>query len=468
MTKKQLVKKRLTAAAILEHKPDPTKSQTFVWDTLNAYLGLRISAGGKRSLVWQRRTYKGPSRITLATIPTPPKKNTAGSGPEVERIKAEVEQLILEARDTAALYDSWANQGKDPREELANQEAEEQAKKAHHVREQAEAEQEEQAHSKYTLAALLETYAGSLEKAGKARSARQVRSAVSCHVLTPWPDLAAKPARDVTADDILTILGRVFEQGKLRTEGILRAYIHRAFAIATKKKRNAKDFAVFGNFGLTHNPVADTEASEKNPPRERHLSETELGFYLAAIGDAPVDVFLRAHILAGGQRVSQLLRATVDDWGTFEGEHGLLLHDGKGRRHSAPRPHLLPLAPRAAAIVQEQVERAKRLGKRHIFFAETGDIPHDPGTPGKRIRQISEQIGGESFQAGDLRRTSETLMTKHKVDKETLKYLLSHGFTGDVQERVYNKHTYFEEKQQALVLWEKLCTKLERAARRAQ
>lgn len=79
---------------------------------------------------------------------------------------------------------------------------------------------------------------------------------------------------------------------------------------------------------------------------------------MAALGEDLADQALKLALYAGGQRMAQLLRAKVSSYDAHT--QTICLWDGKGKA-SIPREHLLPLAPKAAAIVRALIERAERL-----------------------------------------------------------------------------------------------------------
>ena len=81
----------------------------------------------------------------------------------------------------------------------------------------------------------------------------------------------------------------------------------------------------------------------------------------------------------------------------------------------------------------------------------------DTGTPGKRVKEISEAMGGESFDLRDIRRTAETHLAKIGVIQDIRAQLLSHGISG-VQARHYDRHGYEKEKRAALERWEDYLT----------
>ncbi|MCF7994780.1 MAG: hypothetical protein K9L88_08060 [Chromatiaceae bacterium] len=250
-------------------------------------------------------------------------------------------------------------------EEAARQAAEEARKAA-----QEAALAEAQAQRQSTLIALCNAYADALEQQGKRKSAGNARSVFKVHVEKAHPDLARAPARDMTPRDMATIIRRVREAGKERTAGVLRSYLRAAYAMAIRAPYDSAANATMATFAVEMNPV---DAIPTIPVRAGHrtLSAAELRDYLAALSDELPDLALRLAVLAGGQRMSQLLRTRVADYN--EDTQTLRLWDTKGKRRE-PREHLIPLAPKGAALVAQLIERA--------IATSTKSAPHC--RPGKR------------------------------------------------------------------------------------
>jgi len=171
--------------------------------------------------------------------------------------------------------------------------------------------------------------------------------------------------------------------------------------------------------------------------------------YLSALDYRPTDIALKVALLAGGQRMEQLLKSTLADWD--QKEKTLLLYDSKGKR-TTPRKHLLPLAKKAAALVNIQAEPAKAGGKEYLFYSEKSDRI-EVCTPGKRVRDIALALGGPMFDLRDIRRTCETHLAKDGINQDTRAQLLSHGISS-VQAKHYDRYSYEKEKSAALVRWE--------------
>ena len=104
----------------------------------------------------------------------------------------------------------------------------------------------------------------------------------------------------------------------------------------------------------------------------------------------------------------------------------------------------------AASLVEAQVAGYK---KQDFIFQSTKGGRIDTGTPGKRVKEISDVLGGEPFNLRDIRRTCETRLAEIGINKDTRAQLLSHGISG-IQAKHYDRYDYLEEKRTALKIWE--------------
>lgn len=411
--------------------------QAFLWDNVAPRLAVRATAGAK-SFVFESKLDRKTIRITIGDVQAWPLESVwSGKGES----RTEIQRG---AREEAKRLQGLIDQGIDPRQEKADRLAQNEARKV--AAESAERQAEES--QKFTLRALCTAYETLLERNGKARSAAAVRSSFACHVLKPFPEIADKPAREVTPLQVAAMVRRVAEAGKDRSAGILRSYLSAAFNAARKAPFDAKLPADLIPFGVEHNPVEPVSTIAVKAG-QRTLSADELKAYLAALTPALPDQALKLALLAGGQRMAQLLRATVAD---FDAEaETLRLWDAKGKR-ATPREHVLPLAPRAAELVTDLVKRAAAKGSPWLFSTH-GKTAMTFTTPGKRVAELAASMRGEPFDLRDIRRTVETMLAGLGVSRDVRAQLLSHGLSG-VQAAHYDRHTYAAEKRAALAAWE--------------
>lgn len=423
-------RENFTAERVSGFKCQAGKTQSIYWDGKAPGLGLRVTAAGAKSYIFETRLHGKTIRLTIGSpdawpLETQWRTNKA-TGERVEFQRG--------ARQEAARLKTMTDQGIDPREvERAKVEA------------KAAAAAAVEAAKKYTLEKFFEAYCAHLEAAGKKGSARVARSLFKTH--SP-KELKEAPAKDISAEDFADMLRKVTEKGKERTAGALRTYLLAAYNIGMRARLNPTLPVAFKEYGITANPVALIPAIASRAGH-RVLTTEELGSYIKELGERPADKALALALFAGGQRMEQILRITTADW-TPETKT-LRLFDPKGRRKE-PRIHLLPLAPRAAAIVESLVNTAG--DNKHLFEL-------DVTTPGKRVKAICEDKGiNPPFDLRDIRRTVETRMAGLGISRDTRAQVLSHGL-GGVQDKHYDRHSYESEKRNALIAWENWLTEIE-------
>ncbi len=427
----KLERVKLTPGRIASFSCPPEKAQTFLWDSEVPGFAIRATPPGKRTpngtraYIFQGYLNGATPRLTIGDTKV-----------------WNLDDARIEARRLQALLDK----GIDPREQ--KRELEEVKATAKAATEAAQNEKESK--QCYTLRALLDAYCEHLEANGKAQSARQAKSIFKCHVFEAHPDIAALPASEVTPDHAATMVRYVIEQGKDRAAGVLRSYLSAAFNAGRKARYNAKLPAAFIAYQVQINPVEIIATIAVNRG-DRTLNADDLKRYIAALSDDDLsDLALKLALFSGGQRMAQLLRAKVSDYD--KDSQTLRLWDGKGKR-STPREHLLPLASKAAAIVEKLIERAKPL-ETPLLFSSFGKTQLVETTPGKRATSICKTMKCEAFDLRDIRRTCETMLAGMGISRDTRAQLLSHGLSG-VQAAHYDRHSYTNEKRAALVAWEK-------------
>ncbi|NBQ68739.1 MAG: DUF4102 domain-containing protein [Nitrosomonadaceae bacterium] len=415
-------KENFTAGRVNSYQCKVGKQQSIYWDGKTPGLGLRVTAAGARSYIFETSLHNKTIRLTIGDVRTWP---------------------VGKAQEEATRLKALTDQGIDPRELIRKQQEAIAAEKEAQAAIKLKAEYRKH----LTLHALLEAYTRLLDVKGKSRSAASTRSAFKCHVFTE-EDIANTPANEVTAYQVAALIRKVQEAGKVRAAGILRSYISAAYNAAKKAPFSATLPAELIPFNIDNNPVEAIPAISVNASN-RVLSSEELKAYISHLGDTLPDKALRLALLAGGQRMAQLLRATVAD---FDPETKMLrLFDPKGKR-AIPREHLLPLAPKAVTLVAELVKRASE-GKTPRLFTSYGDTMMALETPGKRLTEICTAMACEPFNLRDIRRTCETMLAGMGISRDTRAQLLSHGISG-VQTAHYDRHNYFKEKQAALIAWE--------------
>ena len=299
----------------------------------------------------------------------------------------------------------------------------------------------------YTLDAMLTDYCDHLETLGRSAH-KDARSIFKLHVREAWPEVARRPAATVTSEQFADMMRTLIEAGKGRTANKLRSYARAAFATAKAARTKPSIPLRFKAYGITSNPVADTEPDEAaNKADKNPLTADELRTYWRAIKglDGIKGAALRLHLLTGGQRIEQLVNLrTANATAT-----AILLHDGKGRPGRPPRPHSVPLTKAA----KRALAQCKPAGE--FALSTDGGETHLAATTlaAWAVEAVKDSL--PKFQAKRVRSGVETLLASARVSREVRGRLQSHGISG-VQARHYDGHDYAPEKLKALETLEKL------------
>lgn len=312
---------------------------------------------------------------------------------------------------------------------------------------------------------LLNNYTEDLKQRKRVKAPTVARM-FEMHVCEPFPDLAAKPAREITAFDIAKIIQRVLAskprpRGKNNstnapvtsmrsTADTLHTYLCAAFEVAKTSavslERKIEDPK---HFGIVHNVAATVGALENVYQGDTEsLQQHELGELLRHFNTLPERqrAIALAPIYLGGQRLKML--ASVEWKHAYK--DGILMIDRKGK--GKPRKHYLPLTHRIKEILDPLFQlRLSEFGPFSLtekpvsadymskYYSDAGKALSDAGLT-------------RYFSWKNVRVSAETMLAGLGVNEEIRGHLLSHGKSG-VQAKHYDRNTYLNEKTEALELW---------------
>lgn len=399
----------------------------------------KLSTGAVK-LYW-RYTFKGETdrvEIGLYDSKLPPKTLAAQDG------RWTIAAATAEASRLAQAHEDGKDQGGHAGLVRAKADAQAQAI-AEEAAEQAQAKAEAERRNKFTLTELLKAYWENLEALGRT-SHRQARTSLTNHVIEAWPEIAARPASEVTSEQVADILRRLFEAGKARTANITRAYLGAAFETARQAKSNPLIPVKFKGFEVRHNPAAETKANtDANKADKNPLSADEMRVYWNCIKDLDgiKGAALKLHLLTGGQRIEQLVRLKSADIAADT----ITIFDGKGRPGRPARRHTLPLTAQAA----EAIKLLNLSGEYAISTEVGGQIGSTHLANTTLSAWATEAVGDKikDFKAKRIRSGVETMLASVKISKDTRGRLQSHGISG-VQDRHYDGYDYLPELRTAL------------------
>jgi len=307
-----------------------------------------------------------------------------------------------------------------------------------------------------TFAALFGVYVGTLR--GRV-SHDDARSIFRLHVSVPFPEIAAKPAAKVRAEELRDVLARLIEAGKGRTAAKLRAYVRAAFSMAMRASLDPTLPQALTAFDVEVNPADRLPSlAQFSKALDRALTLPELkSFWKRLLGwpDCAARDALVTCLLLGGQRPVQLLRTRAKD--VDSSGRTIALLDIKGRNRQAnPRRHVLPIHNELVPIIQKRLGLVQ--GHDSPLFSSGGRLPLRKETVATLVKEIGAHMASSGeleqgpFSLRDLRRTAETHMAALGISKDIRAQIQSHGL-GGIQARHYDRHEYMHEKREALDLW---------------
>jgi integrase len=302
-----------------------------------------------------------------------------------------------------------------------------------------------------SLSKLIDAYVATL--AGR-QAEYDAGNLMRLHVQEAFPDLAAKQAATVKAEELRDVLARLIDADKGRTAAKLRSYLRAAYGLAMRAGLDPTVPEALTAFAVESNPLDRLPSlAQFNKALHRALSLPELVAFWKHVQAAPPGQprdALMACVLLGGQRPTQLLRLTSQDVDLSGGT--LTILDIKGRnRHANPRRHVLPIPDELRAIIERR-KASCEAPDESIFGLTRKETVNALVTVIGAAMAAAKELERGPFSLRDLRRTAETHLAAMGVSSDTRAQLQSHGL-GGIQARHYDKHDYMAEKRAALTLW---------------
>jgi integrase len=209
-------------------------------------------------------------------------------------------------------------------------------------------------------------------------------------------------AREVTPDDVLTVLRPIYARGKRSMADHVRCSIRAAFSWALKSEHDYRSSSP-RRFNLVSNPAVAIP-TERKVAGTRWLDEDEFVrlYRWLEFPDAPVHPpYTRAVriIMLTGQRVEEIARLHVDQWDAQEG-----IIDWSKTKNG--KPHAIPVPTLAAELI-ESIKPNK-----YGWFFPSAMAPEKPVSAGTLYSFMWRQREREAIPVvtnRDLRRTWKTL-----------------------------------------------------------
>jgi integrase len=192
---------------------------------------------------------------------------------------------------------------------------------------------------------------------------------------------------------------------------------------------------------LDASPAAGMRSPNPERPRDRTLSDAELAVLWPAFEAEPYPYGPWAQLLLlTATRITEAARLRWQDVEDLDGPEPRWRVSQKGGR-----PHLLPLAPQAVALL-----RGLPRNGEYAFALPSGRPITGFSEAKKRLDKRAPGVAHWTYH--DLRRTVRTNLSRLRVAPHVSELCLGHAVTGLI--KVYDQYDYFAEKTAALEAWE--------------
>ncbi|MEJ0093499.1 MAG: tyrosine-type recombinase/integrase [Methylocella sp.] len=398
------MKEVLTDRRLKALVPAPPGERVMIWDAVVPSFGVRVTDKGSATFVIMRRLGGKLIRRSIGPAWQVPLR-----GPK------ELPVGLAVAREEArsALFD--ITRGVDPKEKRRAE------------------RNEKQKQQENSFGVVAEAFIAQHVK--NLRSAANVSSAIRQKLIPAWGD---RPISDITRSDVIKIVKKDAEAHPTASRHLL-AYCKKLFGWAV-----AQDC-----YGLTASPcdrgVTASDLIGKSEPRARVLGDAELRAIWSASSRLgyPFSDFMH-FLLLTGQRLREVANA---EWREVDLDRGLwTIPAGRMKGKVA---HEVPLAPEALALLSSLPR-----GTGPCVFSTTGG--HRPVSGFSKAKARLDKLLDsevENWTFHDLRRTMRTHLGGLPVPTNAAELVIAHAQPG--LHKVYDRHTYREEKRRALELWAK-------------
>jgi len=400
-------------------------------DALVPGMALRVTHTGHKTFVLIARypsKPKNPTRRALGTYYEPPENL-----PVEEQTNRHGALTLAEARGKAREWLDLIGRGVDPRIDDSRQKAAERRKAVS------------------TFKVIAEAYLDRHKDLAKHGEAKRILDA---EFIKHWGD---RPAADILPEEVADVIRTIVNRGATYQAHNSLGHLRRVYnwAIGTHE------------FGLVSSPVSALKPKDLiggKRPRIRVLTDDELravwkvaaGKWTAPKDDKrvradknaedlgyPYGPIVRLLILTG-QRENEIAGIS---WSEIDFEAKLLTIPASRMKGKDLRTHEVPLAPDALALLKSLPRFSKG---DYVFTTTAGKKPVNGFSKAKeRVDRLSGVTG---WVFHDLRRTMRTHLSALPVQDMVRELVIAHVQPG--LHKVYDQHSYRDEKRECLTLWE--------------
>jgi len=251
-----------------------------------------------------------------------------------------------------------------------------------------------------------------------------------------FPDIGARPIKDITAPELLAVLKKVEKRGVFETAQRLLQRCGAVFRFAIQTHRAER------------NPAIDLRGAIKQPKRDNHaaLSATDLPEFLRkleAYDGRPETKFALRLLALTFVRTSELRKA---EWSEFDLENATWRIPAERMKMRAP--HIVPLSTQALAVLEELKPLT---GGGRLLFPSQSKLT-EPMSENTMLYAIY-RMGYHSRATGHgFRATASTILNEQEWKPDVIERQLAHAERNKVR-AAYHRSEYLDDRRKMMQAW---------------
>jgi len=256
-----------------------------------------------------------------------------------------------------------------------------------------------------------------------------VKSSIEIHLL---PDLSQRPIEDITSSEILSVLKKIEEQGKLE--------------VASRSRQKCGAIFTYANLRqlCTSNPVSNLKGALASPKKKKFnsLSPKDLPQFLVKLDEYDGAIITKLALRFVLLTFARTVEIRFANWNEFDLEDEEPIWRIPEEKMKMGREHVVPLSSQALVVLKE-VRRFTQ-GDKYVFHQLNN--PNKPMSENTMLYAMYRMGYHSRATVHGLRATMSTLLNEKGHNPDVIEHLLSHQDSNKVR-GAYNRAEYLSERR---------------------
>jgi len=256
-----------------------------------------------------------------------------------------------------------------------------------------------------------------------------VKSSIEIHLL---PDLSQRPIEDITSSEILSVLKKIEEQGKLE--------------VASRSRQKCGAIFTYANLRqlCTSNPVSNLKGALASPKKKKFnsLSPKDLPQFLVKLDEYDGAIITKLALRFVLLTFARTVEIRFANWNEFDLEDEEPIWRIPEEKMKMGGEHVVPLSSQALVVLKE-VRRFTQ-GDKYVFHQLNN--PNKPMSENTMLYAMYRMGYHSRATVHGLRATMSTLLNEKGHNPDVIEHLLSHQESNKVR-GAYNRAEYLSERR---------------------